>query len=249
MPLRYWKTGLFAAVVALALPLAMPLPIAAAADSEADPKAAHIQLVIADAWADATATWEVVLGKRLYQSDTPQLNFVPKVNSSHCYGLYINPGPVYCSGNATVFVSLDAMQDIKRRYPQVGDVGLAFLVAHELGHHVQKLAGRFRLLSRMMRFEPERRRELALRFELEADCLAGVWAARSPGFASVPDAREMMLQSLIAIGDDHVLSASGAKPDPATFTHGSGAQRTAWFKAGLENGSALACDVLKAESF
>lgn len=238
MPLRYLITGLFALVAALVPP--------ATAQVEADPDAVHIQVVIADAWADATATWETLLGKRLYQSDTPQINFVPKVSSAHCYGLYINPGPVYCSGNATVFVSVAAMKDINRRYPQIGDAGLAFLVAHELGHHVQKLTGRFRLLSRMMRAEPRRQRELALRFELEADCLAGVWAARSPRFASAVESREMMLRSLQAIGDDRVLPTSKSRADPANFTHGSASQRSDWFRRGLEGGTESACDALLA---
>lgn len=236
MPLRRLYLGIFAAALVALLPQGVR--------AENDPDAVHIQIVIGDVWADATATWEKILGGSLYQSDVPQLNFVPKVNSSHCYGLYINPGPVYCSGNATVFVSVAAMKDISRRYPQMGDVGLAFLVAHELGHHVQKLTGRFRLLSRLMRAEPERQREIALRFELEADCLAGVWVAQSPRFAAAGDARDGMLRSIEAIGDDKVLATPEARANPAVYTHGSAAQRTAWFKRGLHGGAAAVCDAL-----
>ena len=158
--------------------------------------------MISDAWADATETWTALLGARIYQSDAPQINFVPAVRASHCYGLYISAGPVYCSGNTTVFVSVASMEDLEKRIPGIGDAGLAFLVAHELGHHVQKITGRFRTLNALVRANPYLMREYALRFELEADCLAGVWASKSPKFAATENARADMLASLDAIGDD-----------------------------------------------
>lgn len=123
--------------------------------------------MIADAWADATETWSTLLGA-LYQMEIPQINFVTAVRPSHCYGLYISAGPVYCSGNTTVFVSVTSMQDLEKKIPGVGDAGLAFLVAHELGHHVQKITGRFRVFAMLSRANPRHSRELALRFELEA---------------------------------------------------------------------------------
>ena len=131
---------------------------------------------------------------------------MPAVRASHCYGLYIGAGPVYCSGNTTVFVSVASMDDLAQKIPAVGDAGLAFLVAHELGHHIQKLTGRFRVLNALIRNNPSAQRKLALRFELEADCLAGVWASKSPKFAATEGARATMLTSLDAIGDDRVLA-------------------------------------------
>lgn len=212
------------------------------------PAPSRIQTMISEAWADATETWSALLGARVYQSDVPQINFVPAVRASHCYGLYIGAGPVYCSGNTTVFVSVASMEDLARKIPGIGDAGLAFLVAHELGHHIQKLTGRFRVLNALVRSNPHGHRKLAQRFELEADCLAGVWASKSPKFAATDGARAAMLTSLDAIGDDRILAPAGGAADPDNFTHGTSQQRIRWFKHGLERASIDACDVLGADA-
>jgi uncharacterized protein len=221
----------------------MPSPPAGAGETATQ---AHIRRMITEAWGDATATWQDVIGQRAYASELPQINFVAAVRASHCYGLYISAGPVYCSGNNTVFVSLNEMERVSNRIAGVGDLGLAFLVAHEFGHHVQKIHGRFRVLSALVRAEPQLQRELSLRFELEADCLAGVWAGKSPKFATLAGAREAMLTAIDAIGDDKVQLASAGLANPATFTHGTSSQRVRWFKAGVEGGTIEACDVLNA---
>lgn len=199
------------------------------------------------AWADATDTWRRILGDRQF-AETPHINFVPAIRPSHCYGLYINAGPVYCSGNSTVFVSLDEMKRLSARFG--GDpAGLAFLVAHELGHHVQKLTGRFRILSSLVRSNPRLQRELSLRFELEADCLAGVWASNSAAFAANANVRRTMLTMIEAIGDDKVQIGGPAGPDASTFTHGASEQRIRWYRAGLQAGAVSACRVLEADEF
>ncbi len=210
------------------------------------PVRSPIQETLLGVWADATQTWTAVLGGQIIQSDPPQINFVPSVQASHCYGLYISAGPVYCSGNATVFVSVASMDDLARKIPAMGDAGLAFLVAHEFGHHIQKITGRFRVLNAMLRADPRLQRELILRFELEADCLAGVWARNSKHHAAAPDARAPMFASLDAIGDDKLGASNGKPVDSETFTHGTSAQRLHWFQTGIDAGSADACKVLEA---
>jgi uncharacterized protein len=219
-----------------------------AEEATPQPSPSRIQAMIAEAWTDATETWAKVLGERAYRADIPQINFVPAVRASHCYGLYIGAGPVYCSGNTTVFVSIAAMEDLARKIPAVGDAGLAFLVAHELGHHIQKVTGRFRTLNAMVRNNPNDFRKLTLRFELEADCLAGVWASNSPKFAASAATRAALLTALDAIGDDRIIGSNGAVADPNTFTHGTSAQRIKWFQHGLSANKAEACDVLGAEA-
>ena len=250
---RRTRSGFYTVVLFAAFASSLPISPAdltakQAVAAEAAPAPSRIQAMIADAWVDATETWSNLLGARVYQADAPQINFVPAVRASHCYGLYIGTGPVYCSGNTTVFVSVATMEDLARKIPAVGDAGLAFLVAHELGHHIQKVTGRFKVLNALIRNNPAAHRGLALRFELEADCLAGVWASKSPKFAATADARSAMLMSLDAIGDDRILSNSGTAPDPATFTHGSSEQRVRWFKQGLEGARVEACDVLSTDS-
>lgn len=204
---------------------------------------------IAAAWSDATAVWNQLLGERTYDSDIPQINFVKAIRPSHCYGLYVGTGPVYCSGNNTVFVSTEEMNRLSQRLGSSADAGMAFLVAHELGHHVQKITGRFRTLQAMARANPEHVRQLSMRFELEADCLAGVWAGNSPAFAKVETIRAGIFGTLDAIGDDKVRASEGKVADPDTFTHGSSEQRRKWYNVGLEQRTMAACSVLEAPNF
>lgn len=210
----------------------------------------RMRTLIANAWHDATTTWNEILGTRLYESDLPQINFVAAVRPSHCYGLYVGTGPVYCSGNNTVFVSLAEMDRLSSRLGSAADEGYAFLVAHELGHHVQKILGRFRVLSALMRESPQLQRELVIRFELEADCLAGVWAGNSPAYAKDESVRAGILGALDAIGDDKARSSgTGQLIDPAQFTHGTSEQRTRWYLIGYQNRQIDACNVLEAAEY
>ncbi len=230
-----------------------PLPEAGiAAIGPADPESsarnsALISLINA-VWKDATATWQIVLNASASDRVVPQINIVPKVTPSLCYGLYINSGPVYCSGNGTVFVSLDEMDRLAQRFDVDANATLAFLMAHEFGHHLQMTAGRFKILSQMIRENPQRRREYVMRFELEADCLAGVWAGRSREFAATERVKADLLHALARVGDD-VQRASSAAPDPANFWHGTSEQRAHWFYLGQKAKSPDACDVLTAADF
>lgn len=218
----------------------------AAKDARGSAIEVRIRLNISEAWSDATATWHRILGDRIYDSDVPQLNFVPEVRAQHCYGLYVGAGPVYCTGNNTVFVSIAELRRVSAKAKSIGDVGLAFLVAHELGHHIQKMSGRFRLLSGLMQINPQLQRELALRFELEADCLAGVWAANSPRFAASQDFRSGVAAALDEIGDDKLQRSAAAPGTPLTLTHGTSAQRRHWFETGLGGRTPQVCNVLEA---
>lgn len=215
-----------------------------------DARAHRIQNVLSDFWSDAVQVWTTYFEARHVDPETPQINFVQSVKASHCYGLYVSAGPVYCFGNSTVFVSLAEMERLEARIPGLGEPGLAFLVAHEFGHHVQKVTDRFRLFTALTYNNISRQKELALRLELEADCLAGVWAGLSPKFSSSNTMRTDMLAALHAIGDDNI---GGVELDhaanPASYTHGSSEQRVRWFKAGLENPSIETCDVLGAAQF
>lgn len=231
-------------------PVIVSTATGAVADSDAVAAIeSDIQSVLSLAWADATATWKKVLGRRRYEIDRPQINFVPDIRPSHCYGLYVGTGPVYCSGNNTVFVSLSAMTELAGRIDATDNTGLAILVAHELGHHIQKMTGRFRVLSQMARAMPEDMRALSLKFELEADCLAGVWARQSGGFGARVDVREDMRAALAAIGDDRIQIADRGVVIPAQFTHGSADQRRRWFNAGFESGDRTVCSIMERDRY
>lgn len=212
--------------------------------------AAQMRALINNIWADVSRSWRTMAAGGLSEdSAPPHVNIVPKVSAAHCYGLYVGAGPVYCSGNGTVFVSLDEMTRLGDRFGAMADAGIAFLIAHEFGHHVQFVNGRFDLLARMVREEPERRRELSVRFELEADCLAGMWAVQSPTFAAGETTRTEMLTSLNLVGDDKVQLAAFGTADPTTFWHGTSDQRTRWFLAGQHAANLEGCDVLSAAPY
>jgi uncharacterized protein len=262
---RSWLTaalaaasGMWACANAGAMELSPPAPGLAASYSVTQamaalpetPSVSRIRAMIGSAWEDATRTWADLLGRDFFDSESPRIAFVPKVKATHCYGLYVSAGPVYCSGNNTVFVSLDEMRRLQTALPGFGDGGLTLLVAHELGHHVQKITGRFRLLSAMMRTDPENARELIRRFELEADCLAGLWAGHSRFELSEPSGRPALIAAAEAIGDDRAVASGIAPPsDPASFTHGSASQRKRWFETGLTAGALDVCNVLSAPSY
>lgn len=236
-------------VAAAALAVAVCSAAASAPRAEtslSQPTEFAMRAAIAAAWSDATATWNDILGSRAYDSDIPQINFVKAIRPSHCYGLYVGTGPVYCSGNNTVFVSTEEMQRLAERLGTTAEAGMAFLVAHELGHHVQKITGRFRALQSMAREQPNNIRQLSIRFELEADCLAGVWAGNSPVFARTDAVKSGILGTLDAIGDDKVRASEGKAADPATFTHGTSEQRLKWYTIGLQRREIAACSVLEA---
>ncbi len=213
------------------------------------PETARLRTAITEAWDDATGIWAELLGPHILEAYQPRITFVPKVKATHCYGLYVSAGPVYCSANNTVFVSLDEMARLERTLPGFGEGGLALLVAHELGHHVQKVAGRFQLLSSLMRSQRGEERDLVRRFELEADCLAGLWAGHSRLKLTAPDTRGLLAEAAAAIGDDRAAAAGVAPGDPSDFTHGSAAQRRRWFETGLTAGSLDVCNVLTASSY
>jgi len=213
------------------------------------PEAARLRAAITEAWDDATGIWAELLGADILEAYQPRITFVPKVKATHCYGLYVSAGPVYCSANNTVFVSLDEMLRLEKTLPGFGEGGLALLVAHELGHHVQKVAGRFQLLSSLMRSNQGHERDLMRRFELEADCLAGLWAGHSRSRLTAPETRAVLADAAAAIGDDRAASAGVAPGDPAAYTHGTAAQRRRWFETGLTAGSLDVCNVLTAASY
>lgn len=236
-------------VIAQSAANAAPLPAGGNVAVAASPSDERLRSMLDEAWQDATATWHRVLGRRRFETDPPNIHFVPNIRPSHCYGLYVGTGPVYCSGNNTVFVSLAAMHKLALRIGRDDHKGLAILVAHELGHHVQKVTGRFRVLSAMVQAEPRMVRDLSVKFELEADCLAGVWAKQSGGFGARVDVLSEMRQSLAAIGDDRIQLAERGSVNPGDFTHGTSEQRTRWFNAGYRTGQLATCALLESDDF
>ncbi len=156
-------------------------------------------------------------------------------------------GPFYCPADQKVYIDLGFYDDLRRRFGAPGDFAQAYVLAHELGHHVQNVLGTERQLRRLQQQNPGARNELSVRMELQADCYAGIWgrSAQQQGRLDAGDIEEA-LKAASAVGDDRIAEMSGGAIRPESFTHGSAEQRMTWFRRGFDTGSISACDTFGA---
>lgn len=158
-------------------------------------------------------------------------------------------GPFYCPGDSKVYIDLAFFDTLQRRMNAPGDFARAYVIAHEVAHHVQKQLGVTQKVDAMRgRVSEAQMNALSVRVELQADCLAGVWAhhsQRGKGWLEQGDIEEA-LNAAAQIGDDNLQRQSQGMVVPESFTHGSSAQRVTWFKRGLQSGSPSQCDTLNA---
>jgi predicted metalloprotease len=184
--------------------------------------------------------WRQLLGAE-YQETT--LVLFRNTTSTACgYGQSAS-GPFYCPGDGKVYLDLSFFDELDRRFGASGDFAQAYVIAHEVGHHIQNLTGLERRVRQTQQQRPDQANELSVRMELQADCYAGVWghSAARAGQLDTGDVEEG-LRAAASIGDDRIQRQSGGVVNPESFTHGSSEQRVAWFRRGLENGSPDACD-------
>jgi predicted metalloprotease len=155
-------------------------------------------------------------------------------------------GPFYCPGDQKVYIDLAFYNDLRTRFGADGDFAQAYVIAHEIGHHVQNLLGIERQVRGVQQQDPGSRNELSVRLELQADCLAGVWgnSAAARGHLDPGDVEEG-LNAAAAIGDDRIQKMSGGRVSPESWTHGSSEQRVTWFRRGMESGNIDLCDTFK----
>ncbi len=159
-------------------------------------------------------------------------------------------GPFYCPGDQKLYIDLAFYEDLKRRFKAPGDFAQAYVIAHEVGHHVQNLTGTFRKLEASRgRVSQAEYNKTSVRMELQADCYAGVWGH----YAAVknqldPGDVEEALNAATAIGDDRLQQQSQGRVVPDSFTHGSSAQRVRWFKRGMDSGRVADCDTFSTNS-
>ena len=163
--------------------------------------------------------------------------------SSACGEAQSAMGPFYCPGDEKVYIDLGFYQELRDRFGAPGDFAQAYVLAHELGHHVQKLLGTEAEVRRLQQGAPEQENELSVKLELQADCYAGVWAheADREGMLEGGDIEEGM-GAAAAVGDDRLQREAGQAVNPEGFTHGTSAQRTEWFRRGFERGDIRSCD-------
>lgn len=156
-------------------------------------------------------------------------------------------GPFYCPLDEKVYLDLAFFDELDRRFGATGDFAQAYVIAHELGHHVQHLLGTDERVRRVQQSNPDVANEMSVRLELQADCYAGVWAhsARERDKLSVGDVEEG-LGAASAVGDDRIQQRSTGRVNVDSFTHGSAKQRAEWFHRGLASGRSSACDTFGA---
>lgn len=155
-------------------------------------------------------------------------------------------GPFYCPGDQHAYIDLSFYKELRQRFGAPGDFAQAYVLAHEIGHHLQNLMG---LETKGARLHAgETRNQKSVRVELQADCFAGVWghAAAGKKLLEAGDLEEA-LTAASAIGDDRLLKQAGADVNPETFTHGTSAQRMKWFRRGFDAGKLEACDTFAVE--
>jgi uncharacterized protein len=199
--------------------------------------------------ADTEGTWKTIFKQQGGQYKEPQLVLFRGAVRSACGLAQAAMGPFYCPGDQKVYIDLAFYNDLKTRFKAPGDFAQAYVIAHEVGHHVQTLLGISQQVQKAKRGRSEvEQNRLTVRQELQADCLAGIWAHhadRSRQLLESGDVEEG-LAAASAIGDDRLQKQSQGYVTPDAFTHGSSAQRVKWFKVGFEQGNLKSCDTFAA---
>jgi predicted metalloprotease len=162
---------------------------------------------------------------------------------SGCGGAEAATGPFYCPGDERVYIDLGFFDELKRRFGAPGEFAQAYVLAHELGHHVQNILGIERKLRQLQEDNPRAQKPLSVKMELQADCFAGIWAhsTQQRGLLEKGDV-ESALGAASAVGDDRLQKMATGHVNPDSFTHGSSEQRMTWFRKGLDSGSIDACN-------
>lgn len=193
---------------------------------------------------DAQQTWAAIFASNnTAYSDARLILFRDGVQSA-CGFAESATGPFYCPGDSQVYIDLGFYDELRDRFGAPGDFAEAYVLAHEIGHHVQRLTGTEAEVRRAQQRDPARANQYSVALELQADCYAGIWAssAQSRGLLEVGDIDEG-LGAAASVGDDRIQRMGGGYVNPDAFTHGSAADRAAWFKRGLESGDPASCEM------
>ncbi|MBK9572925.1 MAG: neutral zinc metallopeptidase [Rhodoferax sp.] len=210
-----------------------------------DPMAKFVSTVLAD----TEDVWKAVFTAGGATYTEPKLVLFRGATPTACGQGQAAMGPFYCPSDQKVYIDLGFYETLKSRLGAPGDFAQAYVIAHEVGHHVQNLLGISAKMDQMrQRVSQTEYNALSVRLELQADCFAGVWANHAQAARQLleqGDVEEAM-NAAAKIGDDALQASSGRSVVPESFTHGSSAQRQRWFNNGLKNGSVKGCDTFSA---
>ena len=200
--------------------------------------------------ADTEDTWNELFRRSGKKYREPTLVLFSGAVESACGFASAAVGPFYCPNDQKLYIDLSFYGDLKNKFGAPGDFAQAYVIAHEIGHHVQNLLGiADRVQSLRARAGQEEANKLSVMMELQADCLAGVWAyhAQKARHILEPGDMEEALQAASSIGDDRLQRQSRGYVTPDSFTHGSSAQRVSWFQRGIRSGDLSQCNTFKTD--
>ena len=201
--------------------------------------------------ADTEDTWQALFKAEGKKYQEPRLVLFRGSVKSGCGFGSAQMGPFYCPADQKVYIDLSFYNDLKNRHGAPGDFAQAYVIAHEIGHHIQTITGISKQVHQAkQKLSQVKGNQLSVKQELQADCYAGLWAHhanRSRQILETGDVEEA-LTAASAIGDDRLQKQAQGRVTPDSFTHGSSEQRVRWFKRGLEQGSIKACDTFSVSS-
>jgi len=201
--------------------------------------------------ADTEATWQAIFQQGGGRYVEPKLVLFTGATRTACGVGQAAMGPFYCPGDQKVYIDLAFYDELRTRFRAPGDFAQAYVIAHEVGHHVQNLLGvSGKVQEARQRVSEAEGNQLSVRLELQADCFSGVWAHHADRARQVLEAGDIeeALGAAAAIGDDRLQKQAQGYAVPDSFTHGSSAQRVRWFKQGLASGELKSCDTFSART-
>ena len=218
---------------------------------EESPEEAQLRKFVLFVLADTEDTWNSIFNAAGRSYQEPRLVLFSGAVESACGFAQAAVGPFYCPGDQQLYIDLSFYQDLQSRFGAGGDFAQAYVVAHEVGHHVQTLLGiSERNMAERQRASEAEANALSVRQELQADCFAGIWAHNADRTRQLLESGDIEegLNAAAAIGDDRLQRQTRGYVSPESFTHGSSEQRVRWFKRGFEQGSVDACDTFATRS-
>jgi predicted metalloprotease len=209
----------------------------------------HMAKFVSTVLADTEDVWKDVFAKGGATYQEPKLVLFRGATPTACGQGQAAMGPFYCPGDQKVYIDLGFYETLKTQLGAPGDFAQAYVIAHEVGHHVQNLLGISAKMDQMRsRVSDTEYNALSVRLELQADCFAGVWANHAQSARQLLEQGDLeeAINAAARIGDDALQRGSGRAVVPESFTHGTSAQRQRWFANGIKNGSVKACDTFSA---
>jgi predicted metalloprotease len=197
--------------------------------------------------ADTEEVWTEIFEEQGLQYEEPTLVLYSGSVQSACGAASSSVGPFYCPGDQKLYIDLSFYEELQRKFQAPGDFAMAYVIAHEVGHHVQTLLGTTEeIMPLRQRMSEEKFNQYLVRFELQADYYSGVWANHAQGMGYLEEGDlEEALNAATAVGDDTLQKRAQGYVVPESFTHGTSEQRKSWFYKGFQNGTIKGGDTFK----